>query len=404
MPGSGITIYIVQVNFAAVNVSIVVDNLQPTYRTYAEPQYYLHNFSLFDIQELPSGPHTVNIALLDSSYSSGDRYAYPNGTSALVFDYAVVNEINVAGSSTPSTAAPQPSATPSTTPAPAPAPSSSASKTPLGAIVGGVVGGLALIMAAVVLYLCRHRIAASSRRRHPEIDPEPHDVRRTTLQDHGPSPPTSAGYAQSSFDAARLYRPDSRTSYSTAQQPYPHSIAPGHGEMSEIGYAPSSSAYSSGKDRRGYGSGSTGLTPATELAYQRFSGRSSIDSGGTGVPGQAPSVAPLGLRSGGVPSPSRSSVSQSVVSRALSEIPSINAARASQLTPEQLDFVHNLIGLNVPAADIAGVMERMRLEGEEGEANRRMGLGVERGVLGRGDVKAAPTNEALPDYEPPSTQ
>ncbi|KZP03729.1 hypothetical protein FIBSPDRAFT_968740 [Athelia psychrophila] len=75
-----------------------------------------------------------------------------------------------------------------------------------------------------------------------------------------------------------------------------------------------------------------------------------------------------------------------------------------QLTPEQLDFVHNLISLNVPAADIAGVMERMREEGEDREANQRMGLGMERGVLGRGDVKSAPEHEALPDYEPPRQQ
>ncbi|KZP14620.1 hypothetical protein FIBSPDRAFT_1048714 [Athelia psychrophila] len=81
--------------------------------------------------------------------------------------------------------------------------------------------------------------------------------------------------------------------------------------------------------------------------------------------------------------------------------PRQHAKDAAAELQDGLDFVHNLISLNVPAADIAGVMERMREEGEDGEANQRMGLGMERGVLGRGDVKSAPEHEALPDYEPP---
>ncbi|KZP20676.1 hypothetical protein FIBSPDRAFT_1044707 [Athelia psychrophila] len=190
--------------------------------------------------------------------------------------------------------------------------------------------------------------------------------------------------------------------------PHPQSINLGDGDISEVGHQQPPS------DRDASRTSGNGLTAAMELAYARFSGRASSEagrseavsgsdsgSGSDGVRGQAPSAAPLDLRSGGFPSPSRSSYSQSAVSRAMSEIPSFNEARASQLTPEQLDFVHNLISLNVPAADIAGVMERMREEGEDGEANQRMGLGMERGVLGRGDVKSAPEHEALPDYEPP---
>ncbi|KZP20677.1 hypothetical protein FIBSPDRAFT_1044709 [Athelia psychrophila] len=408
--GSGIEIMVVQVNYAALNVSIVVDTLLPSYHYYAEPQYYLHNFSLFQIQELPTGFHTVTIKLLDSQYASGDRYAYVNGTSALVFDYATVNEINIASGSTPSTAIAQPSATVSAVP------TSAASKAPIGAIVGGIVGGIALLMAGILLYLCRHRIAASPalRRRRTEIDPEP---KRHTLEDP-PSLPPSAGPYNASFNPQNLYNSNSRASFSNNQAPYPQSVNPGPypqsvnsggGDMSEMGYQQRPSS----RDRK-YASGTSGLTAATELAYARFSGRASSEagrseavsgsgsgSGSDGVRGQAPSVAPLGLRSGGFPSPSRSSYSQSAVSRAMSEIPSFNEARASQLTPEQLDFVHNLISLNVPAADIAGVMERMREEGEDGEANQRMGLGMERGVLGRGDVKSAPEHEALPDYEPP---
>ncbi|KAF7971903.1 hypothetical protein HWV62_19465 [Athelia sp. TMB] len=364
--GSGITLYIVQVNFSAVNVSITVDNLQPEYQVYPEAGY-LHNVTLFNVQGLPFGPHTISVGLLDYAYTSRDAYAYKNGTSTLVFDFAVVNEASASITPGPSTAAP--------------APTQKSSKSPLGAIIGGAVGVVALITAAIIVYLCRHRIAASSlRRRRTEIDPEPTSARRSMLQTHGPSPPTSPGYVSSGFDAA---------------------APPGTGEMSEVGYAPSSSGGgSSGRERRGYGSG-TGLTPATELAYARFSDRSSMYSGGSGVQGQPLSAAPLGLHSAGMPSPSRSSVSPSIVSRALSDIPSIDPARASQLTPEQLDFVSNLISLNVPAADIAGVMERMREEGAEGESSRRTGAAsVERVLAGRGDEKAPPTDEELPQYEP----
>ncbi|KZP20656.1 hypothetical protein FIBSPDRAFT_932122 [Athelia psychrophila] len=388
--GSGIEIMVVQVNYAALNVSIVVDNLLPSYQHYPE-NIYVHNFSLFQIQELPTGPHTIMITLLDNQYASGDKFPYTNGTSAFVFDYATVNELDVSSGSTPSTGAGGPSATGSTG-------SSSASKAPIGAIVGGVVGGIALIMGAILLYLCRHRIAASPalRRRRTEIDPEP---KRHTLED-----PPSAGPYNASFNPQNLYS-NNQAPYpqSVNPGPYPQSINPGGADMSEIGYQQSPS----NRGKYTSGTSASGLTAATELAYARFrsdAGRSegASVSEGSGVRGQAPSVAPLGLRSGGFPSPSRTSYAQSAVSRAMSEIPSLNEARASQLTPEQLDFVHNLISLNVPAADIAGVMERMREEGEDGEANQRMGLGLEKGVLGRGDVKSPPEHEALPEYEPPS--
>ncbi|KAF7968829.1 hypothetical protein HWV62_29234 [Athelia sp. TMB] len=383
--GSGITLYIVQVNFSAINVSITVDSLQPAYRSYPEAGY-VHNVSLFDVQELPSGPHTVNVALLNYVYSSDDAYAYGNGTSALVFDFAVVNEAIVAGTSTPSTAAPAPTQT---------SPSSTSKSSPLDAIIGGAVGGVVLIIAAIVIYLCRHRIAASyPRRRRTEIDPEPSHVTDALLQDYGPSPLTSPGYVVTGFDAATAYQPISHPSLNSSQRPNPHPGPPRAGDMLEVGYASSSSGARSSGNSRGLGSES-GLTPATEMAYARF-------SGGSGVPGQAPSMGPLGLHSAGTSSLPHSSASQSAVSRALSDIPSLDATHASHLTPEQLDFVSNLISLNVPAADIAGVMQRMREEGAGGEANRRMGLGAERGVLGSGDMKKPPTDEELPQYEPRS--
>lgn len=231
------------------------------------------------------------------------------------------------------------------------------------------------------------------RRRRTEIDPEPKN-RRTTLHDRPMSPATT-------FNPQALYQTTSRNSLT--QAPYAQSTYTAPGDVSEANMYPHSiSGSNTSRDRYG----PTSLSAATELAYARFSGRSSTsgasdDRERPGVPGHGTSAA-LGLRSGGTPAAARSSTTPSST-RALSDIPALNAARASQLTPDQLDFVHNLISLNVPAADIAGVMERMRVEGEEGEANRRMGLGVERGVLGRGDTKVSELPaEPLPDYEPPS--
>ena len=90
--GSGITIYVVQVNFAGINVSITVDTLAPTIRTFLEPKFYHHDFPLYDIQGLPWGSHFIDVALLDCQYNSSNRFAYPNGTSGLAFDRAVIND------------------------------------------------------------------------------------------------------------------------------------------------------------------------------------------------------------------------------------------------------------------------------------------------------------------------
>src|ERR1700727_1778629 len=90
--GSGITIYVVQVNFAGINVSVTVDSQPPAIRTFPEPEYYQHNFSLFDIQELPLGNHIIDVALLDCQYNVSNRFAYTNGTSGLAFDSAVIND------------------------------------------------------------------------------------------------------------------------------------------------------------------------------------------------------------------------------------------------------------------------------------------------------------------------
>lgn len=254
-------------------------------------------------------------------------------------------------------------------------------------------------MGAVVIWMCRHRIAAS-RHRPIVIDAEPSNVTSPFLADYATTPLTSPGYVQTGFDGAGMYPPNNRSSYNNSHPTTPHSGTFAAGEMSEHGYAPPpSGAWPSEKSRRGVGL-EGGLTPATELAYARFNGQA------PGSSGQASSNSRLSVPSAGASSASRSMVSYSAVSQALSDMPFVDPSRASQLTPAQLDFVSNLINLNVPAADIAGVMERMREDGGEGESSSHAGLRVvnESHGVGLGDVKSAPppTDEELPQYEPRS--
>ena len=86
-------------HFAGINVIITVDSLLPS----LEPKFYRHNFPLFDIQALTLASHAIDVALLNCQYNASNLFAYPNGTSALAFDYAVINNRQVVSTSTPDT-------------------------------------------------------------------------------------------------------------------------------------------------------------------------------------------------------------------------------------------------------------------------------------------------------------
>lgn len=113
---------------------------------------------------------------------------------------------------------------------------------------------------------------------------------------------------------------------------------------------------------------------------------SSISSAPSGVTSTSPyavingeSTSPLPTKQQFAPSPSKTQTS-------------------NQLTPEQLDFVHGLYSMNVPAAEIAGIMERMRLEGSGAGSSAGTGV-IASGGPALGDIKAAQL-EGLPKYEP----
>ena len=92
---------------------------------------------------------------------------------------------------------------------------------------------------------------------------------------------------------------------------------------------------------------------------------------------------------------STSSSSSRPLSKKAQVVPSLPPSATKQLTPEQLDFVHNLYSLNVPAAEIAGVMERMRVEREAATA----GTTIDAGVVGS-PLSDSKMSEAPPRYEP----
>ena len=87
--GSGITILVIQ-SYNPVNTTMTLDgNISTTASIVGlpGPADLAYNVTLFNKQNLTSGHHTLNVALVD--------YIYRNGTtmgSLLRFDYAAVND------------------------------------------------------------------------------------------------------------------------------------------------------------------------------------------------------------------------------------------------------------------------------------------------------------------------
>ncbi|KAF7361053.1 hypothetical protein MSAN_01136100 [Mycena sanguinolenta] len=133
------------------NASIVVDGSQPTV-----VQSQTAGNQLFNRSNLPSGPHVMNITVLEGS--------------PLGIDYFFVTSAGSPASAAPqsqstpvSSAAPVPSATPASS---VTSPSGSSKTPPVSAIVGGAVGGLALLFLILVAVLVMWR------RRTRRVDPE----------------------------------------------------------------------------------------------------------------------------------------------------------------------------------------------------------------------------------------
>ncbi|KAF8842529.1 hypothetical protein BDN67DRAFT_965641 [Paxillus ammoniavirescens] len=145
--GSGITVYVYQAGPVGINASITIDGAHAETNVLNAPPgpaYQVANVSMFDVQQLLSGPHTLQLLINDlfGSYSG------------MMFDYAYVNESLVTSSPASSSISLTPAGSPTSTTTSI---SSPGSHVDVGAIVGGAVGGIALIIAGILAFLLMRR-------------------------------------------------------------------------------------------------------------------------------------------------------------------------------------------------------------------------------------------------------
>ncbi|KAF8432433.1 hypothetical protein L210DRAFT_3763893 [Boletus edulis BED1] len=296
--GSGITVYVNQAGPVGINASITVDGANAQTNVLnapPAPAYQIANVSMFDVQQLPSGSHTLKLLINDlfGSYTG------------MMFDYAYVNETLVANTTltttTTSSASIRISASTSS-----PARSTSAPHTDTSAIIGGVIGVLAVVVLGVLVFVWMRR-----RRGHGHV-PEMIDV-----HSHGTSPPP--------FDPRARYDPVTTGAAGTSRyDPYVGSTAHAldiplvPNRLVASGLQPSPSSPSSGRD-----------TQQRFWNTQQDRSRRLQRHGATNAGLHVPSTDTR--RSDGSP----------------------------LLTDEQADFINSLHQNNVPAAAIARVLERM---------------------------------------------
>ncbi|KAF9234042.1 hypothetical protein BU15DRAFT_79500 [Melanogaster broomeanus] len=154
--GSGITMYVLSAGFSGITASFSVDGstaIPNSVDAPPAPTYQTPNVSMFQVQGLVSGNHTMVMTVLDWNGSA----------SSMKFDYALVNETFVAAPTTTSAAA-STSQTPSASQTPTQSATGSASpssKIDIGAVVGGVLAGVAFIALAVlgILYYRKRKAA-----------------------------------------------------------------------------------------------------------------------------------------------------------------------------------------------------------------------------------------------------
>ncbi|KAH7890022.1 hypothetical protein F5I97DRAFT_1800304 [Phlebopus sp. FC_14] len=137
--GSGITMYVVNAGTVGASASFSVDNGQPvtnTLKAPSPPNYQQYNVSMFSVNSLPTGYHSLVMTILEW-----------NGQSSwMMFDYALVNETLVMNSTSTGPSSPTSS-------------SSGSSKINVGAVVAGTLAGIAGVAALTfgVLYIRKRR-------------------------------------------------------------------------------------------------------------------------------------------------------------------------------------------------------------------------------------------------------
>ncbi|KAI6038434.1 hypothetical protein EDC04DRAFT_3022412 [Pisolithus marmoratus] len=187
--GSGITIFVYQVGSHGINASISIDGGR--YESNAlsappAPNYEIFNVSMFDVQKLDTGSHTLWMTINDLAGSSSNMI--------MIFDYAYVNETLV-------------SAATATTTSTSFVPSSLLKfhnnsdfhyTVSVWAIIGSILGGIALIVIGTTAALClrrRRRYAAVNIIPEGEVQP----CNRNTLYDPAVSEVQNAGPNSSAY-------------------------------------------------------------------------------------------------------------------------------------------------------------------------------------------------------------
>ncbi|KAG8217278.1 hypothetical protein J3R82DRAFT_5372 [Butyriboletus roseoflavus] len=338
--GSGITVYAYQAGPVGINASITIDGAYAQTNVLSAPPapaYEIANVSMFNVQQLPSGPHTLNLLINDLSGSY----------SGMMFDYAYVNESLVANSTTTALT----TATSTAASASAAVSSSSGSQyadhssitgelvltmTVFSADIGAIVGGVIAMVAVIVIgiFAC---IWLRRRRRHtPEM---------IDLHSGSPSPPfyPNTAYDPPFTNSAGRYNPDARYN--------PLASTAVRSDLTPLRTTEFSSflplvpnRLGSSEVRRTLSSSNNGqeiLTPFTATP-------SASNSSGT-----RDSKTRLALSNDTANAPS--SWSQT------GQAPPSGSRRdaSPSLTDEQADFINSLHHNNVHAAAIARVMERM---------------------------------------------
>ncbi|KAH7890024.1 hypothetical protein F5I97DRAFT_1924520 [Phlebopus sp. FC_14] len=311
--GSGITIYVYQAGPVGINASITVDGAHAATNVLnaaPAPNYEISNVSMFDVQQLQTGTHSLNLLINDmlGSYSG------------MMFDYAYINETLVTSAPTSTGSS---TATSTSTPSPS-SNSSSGSSTNVGPIVGGVLGGLAVVAAGIIAFFCIRR--RKSKKDALDLSSEgvvPYNPHAAYDPPHTSQLPSTITYADSGLNntASLSHMPLSPnrrndSSMNVTTPPVASVVTP---------FTSSTSTSSSGQDRK------------SRLALVNDTSDAVLPSSDSAL-----SAAQLPPDSGFSTQNIRSHQNPS-----------------QSLTDEQADFINTLYNNNVPATAIARVMERM---------------------------------------------
>ncbi|KAI6129052.1 hypothetical protein EV401DRAFT_1928965 [Pisolithus croceorrhizus] len=318
--GSGITVFVYQAGPVGINASISIDggrNETNVLSAPPAPNYEVANVSMFSVQELETGSHTLWMTVNDLFGSC----------SGMMFDYAYVNETFVSAA--------EASAATATTSSTSSLPSSSTRGVNVGAIVGGVLGGVALIMAGVIATLFLRR-----RRRSDRVDL----VSEGEVQPFDPhvlyDPPVSQVQTAYNADAG----PNSFANHTTPLLSTSTPLTPNRRQ-----HLAETSADST----------SLPLTsPGAPLSQDTSSSSSGRDR-------KAQLVLPN-------PSSRRSPPDDSRV------VESSTQELLPSLTDEQADFITGLYNNNIPAPVVARVVQRMLVDRQAGVREWESELGLTR--------------------------